>query len=229
LRATMPRSRGRKQKQGDRVRLPLRQPSDALVAVTHSSPLEQIRNTWWFRALQGLFGSIIVVLGLVASVYGIWGPIWPTAPEFSPGSPSFSFPLDVPFVVTDKSILFSIENFTIKCHVIFARLSTSQKALRDVTIGIEGRPYNPKQPLALNNLNASRSSSYVCPVSGGPVGGFGPTPKFPEDKLETATIEFISEYDSRWPWGGRTQSSSGLFTLNVRTTPPQWTQGVPLQ
>jgi hypothetical protein len=39
----------------------------------------------------------------------------------------------------------------------------------------------------------------------------------------------VSEYDSPWPLGGRTQSFSSVFTLDANTNPPQWVQGVPLR
>jgi hypothetical protein len=226
----MPRSRGRKQKGKNRTRTEVPSSSEVPTARSKTSSfLEQIRERWWFRSLRRIFGVLVILLGVIASIYGIWGPIWPTAPEFSPGAPSFSLALDVPFNVANKSSLFEIRNLTIECHVIFARLSVSHKSLRNVTIGIEGRPYDSKQPLTRNNIKAGGVSSYVCPMSGGPIAGFGPTPEFPDDKLETATIEFLSEYDVRLPWRGRAQTSSGVFTLNPKTNPPQWTQGVPLR
>jgi hypothetical protein len=43
------------------------------------------------------------------------------------------------------------------------------------------------------------------------------------DKIVRAKIDFISQYDSRWPWGGRSKSESDVFTLN--TSPPQWLVG----
>ena len=226
----MPRSRGRKYKRKDRARSEV-PPSSAVSAARSPklSFLENIRDRWWFRALRRSFGVVVLILGVIASIYGIWGPVWPTAPEFSPGAPSSSLALDVPFNVANKSSLFAIGNLTIKCHVIFARLTVSHKILRNVTIGIESRPYDPKQPLARNNIKPGGISSYVCPITGGPIAGFGPTPEFPDDKLETATIEFFSEYDSRLPWGARVQASSEVFTLNPATNPPQWTRGVPLR
>jgi hypothetical protein len=43
------------------------------------------------------------------------------------------------------------------------------------------------------------------------------------DKIVRAKIDFISQYDSRWPWGGRSKSESDVFTLN--TSPPKWLVG----
>jgi hypothetical protein len=226
----MPRSRGRKHKGKDRTRSEVPPTSNFSTARSEKlSFLERIRERMWFRGLRRTSGVLVILLGVIASVYGIWGPIWPTAPEFSLGAPSFSLALDVPFNVANKSALFDIRNLIIKCHVIFARLSVSHKFLQDVTIGIEGRPYDPNNPLARNNIKPGGVSSYVCPMIGGPIAGFGPTPQFPEDKLGTARIEFLSEYDSRLPWSTRVQASSGIFTLNPATNPPQWTQGVPLR
>jgi hypothetical protein len=196
---------------------------------SRSASLQMRKHEKLIRVGKRVASWLIGSLAVAASIVGIWGPPWPTSPEFSPGAPSFALSLDVPFVVTNRSTIFGIHNLTIECHVISAHLKPSEKSLQNATIGIESNPYDPQHPLARNNVEANSASSYACPMTGGPIGGFGPTPEFPNDKLSEATIDFLTEYDSRWPWGGRTQSTSGVFTLNIRTNPPQWTQGVPLR
>jgi hypothetical protein len=65
---------------------------------------------WIVRGLVGL-------LAVVGSVYGIWGPPWPTAPEIHPRDTSNGSSLILPFNVQNKSVLFPITDAQMTCGV----------------------------------------------------------------------------------------------------------------
>ena len=67
---------------------------------------------------------------------------------------------------------------------------------------------------------------YTCPFVQ-VVGVFIPIRK--DAKILLAEMEFMTEYDSRWPGSGRSTSSSNVFTLDVNTVPPRWVIGRPMQ
>jgi hypothetical protein len=65
-------------------------------------------------------------------------------------------------------------------------------------------------------LGPLASAPYTC--------AFTEAVRVPKDvSVLSATITFITKYDSRWPWpfNQRSQSESDFFTLNTQTTPPQ--------
>jgi hypothetical protein len=158
-----------------------------------------------------------VVLGLAASIAGLWGPFWPTEPNFSPGYPSNSSPFDIPFTVSNKSNTFSINNMTVTCIVDDVQFTVFSKEgaiseFKDIQIKVLGNNY----------VEENDWSSYTCRL-------FHVLDIKPDPILKYAKIEFLSEYDSPWPWRKRTQSRSGPWSLNTSTSPPQWTHGTPLQ
>lgn len=155
-----------------------------------------------------IFGSPVALLSLI---YAIAGPPWPTEPIFSPGFPSSGFPLDAPFIVTNKSVLFRISNLGIKCHLISARMDNINVTNVVVSTNIK------------NRLNVHETRPYTCPFR-----SFFPIANI-NGRFSEAEINFTSEYDSPWPWVGRTHSFSSLFSLDQNTNPPQWVQGLPMQ
>ena len=163
-------------------------------------------------------GGFIVgpLLAIVAFVYAVWGPVWPTAPTFDPGFPSFSSPLDVPFNITNKSAIFPISELTILCGLEYFE---GKNQLGGPTIL---REVGTSQIVTGQSLRPLQTRSYVCSLK-----------RFirfvPEPRVEKATIGFVSTYNSWWPWGERSKSISDTFTLNAATVPPQWTRGAPLQ
>jgi hypothetical protein len=176
------------------------------------------RSLWSaHKRLWELLIACGVVLGLVASIAGLWGPFWPTEPIFSPGCPSNSSPFDVPFTVSNKSIIFPINDMTITCIIDNVKFTVFSKN------GSISEYNNINTEVLIGNyIKANDFSSYTCPL-------FKIITIKPDPILKYAQIDFLSEYDSPWPWRKRTQSKSGPWTLDTSTSPPQWTHGTPLQ
>jgi hypothetical protein len=172
-------------------------------------PLPRHRRLW--RASKWFLGVAAAVIGLVASVAGLWGPIWPTEPIFSSAFPSSGLPLEVPFAVANKSVIFPIRDLNIRCGLISVRTAKNNAVGKIAVAGFGGNILNPRE-----------SRTFTC--------AFHQVFLLsPDDNLISAQVQFISEYKSRLPWKKTTQSESDVFSLNTRTIPPQWTVGTPLQ
>ena len=131
---------------------------------------------------------------IVATIIGIWGPLWPTAPTFYPETPSAELPLELSFKVKNRSALFPLRNLQIVCMLVSARSQTNKSfAETGVTLS---------QPVV--DLAPGQSEPYSCPLHVAVDLREG-------DKIVRAKIDFISQYDLRWPWGGRSKSEFGGF------------------
>ena len=60
----------------------------------------------WTKAVAAVAGLVVIV----ATIIGIWGPLWPTAPTFYPETPSAESPLELSFKVKNRSALFPLRN-----------------------------------------------------------------------------------------------------------------------
>jgi hypothetical protein len=177
-----------------------------------SSPIGELskERPRWIRSTEWVVGTLVVgTVSFVASVYQIeGGPPWPVAPTFSPGFPSAGNAFDVPFTITNKSAFFSLNHLEILCGLENVRTDAHSGA--------------GKFSITASNGNASlgplRSATYICPLTR-MITFAGAT------KLEEATISFITRYDSSFSFSGRAESESDFFSLNAKTTPPQWTIG----
>jgi hypothetical protein len=174
-----------------------------------TSRLEQFRHTRWFRAGEWALGAVGVAMTLVGGIYGIFGPIWPTEPTFVPGAPSFGSALYVPFIVTNKSILFPIKKMQIFCSAY--RIDVGGFSFRGFAFTVPGYA----------NLAPAESRSYTCAFNQAARG-------FEKEIVSVATIALETEYDSILPWKSRVRTTSGKFTLNTKTSPPQWVPGEPI-
>jgi hypothetical protein len=151
----------------------------------------------------------LLLLSIAANVVQIWGPFWPTSPDFSPVSLSFGSSFDVPFVVTNRSVIYGLNNLKLACDLISVRTDRNIN-ITNINVAIaESSNYLPPQG----------TSSYTCPFNK-TITVIG--------NLTEAAIKFTSEYDSRL-WWGKTKTSSEVFTLNTHTVPAQWMRGVPLR
>jgi hypothetical protein len=171
------------------------------------------------RLTQWVIGSSLLgsPLAILAFVNAVWGPPWPKEPSFSPGSPSFSSALDVPFIVTNKSSLFDLSNLTIECRLLnFRAEGRDGSVIAGGNSSIAARGVNP----ILRHLS---SGPFVCPLRG--LMGAGRADA--ADRVVKARIQFISEYDGL-VWG-RARVMSSTFSLNTSTIPPQWMPGDPLR
>jgi len=213
----MPRSRGRKKaKFKTNIDSKTRKLDTPPKEETQLTLLARVRRTWWFRSAKWIFGVVLVAAGGVATLDTLLGGrIWPTAPSFVPGYPSSGFAWDVPFTVSNKSALFPVNHLVIKCW-IHSIQSKKGGSFREFTVGIAGE----------NSLASLQSAPYTCPFST----IFPNLTLEPDDKITEAIIEFGSEYESRVPFSkNRDPVFSGPFTLNTKTTPPQWVAGRPLR
>ena len=175
-----------------------------------SQPPSRFHLTKYRRWLLKAVAIFSGVLGIVASVAGFWGPFWPTAPTFSPGFPSAGLPLEIPFNVTNSSVLFPIEGLKIACWA--EQLKTDRGTLFTQNVFHSG---------ISESLQPAETRSYAC--------------RFHEviglrkgEGIVEAEIKFLAEYESRIPWKTLAESTSGTFTLNTQTMPPQWMHGTPL-
>jgi hypothetical protein len=178
-----------------KVREPPHTPDRLLV---HHTPMYVFR--WWI-------GLPVAVLGVLAGIDQVFGPPWPTAPIFDPGTPSFSSPLSVPFYVKNGSILFPVTNLTIICHII--HVDTSDKGTLDnINIFVAAR----------RTLAAPETKRYICPIKVSYSSGL---------RITSAKIQFISSYDDPLflPFHVPKLTKSDLFTLDNDTAPPQWLRG----
>src|SRR4029077_15242682 len=101
-----------------------------------------------------------------------------------PGYPSNSSPFDVPFTVSNKSIVFPINNMTITCISGDVKFTVFRKD------GPISKYNNINTPVLVDNfIKANDSSSYTCPL-------FKIIIIKPDPILKYAKIEFLSEYDS---------------------------------
>jgi hypothetical protein len=164
----------------------------------------------WWQISKWAVGTGVAAVSFIAVIADIWGPIWPTDPIFSPGVPSFGSPLSVPFSVENKSIIFPIKNLSLYCGLIFVR-TAHNAGVAELSVTVQTEP---------NELRAPQSRPYTCP--------FDQKFRLEEgDRITYAQIKFIARYDGPF-WGRLTEFVTEPFTLDTSTSPPQWTQGIPL-
>lgn len=70
----------------------------------------------WFRVARWAALSAVWILGVVASVYGIWGAPWPVDPEIHPEGASVNSSLDLRFHITSSGLL-PIHNAQMTCGI----------------------------------------------------------------------------------------------------------------
>ena len=157
--------------------------------------------------LIGVFALASVAWG--ASIYAIWGPLWPVEPTFSPTSPSSETPFDIPFTVENKSALFSIEELFITCRIISLNTKENKQVLHShVTIPV-------------TSIERLQSRRYVCPYNW--------ILNSKGDTITEALIELHGEYRSSWPLFIKGTANSGLFSWNISPGLPHWSAGMPAQ
>lgn len=180
-------------------------------------PSRSYRGLW--NIGKSLIACAVLVIGIVGSIVGIFGPIWPTRPAFSPGYPSFGQPLDVPFSVSNESVIFGIRSLKIRCALLDVKISRSGVGDADLelhnTISVDAEVSQDMRP--------RETRSYTCPFYGARYFF-----NIPHDyHLVEAKLGFESTYKSFVPWEGEVMARSDVFFLNNKTWPPQWTRGVP--
>lgn len=164
----------------------------------------------WRVAKWALWTAPVAVLAIASGFASLWGPPWPTAPEFSPGPPSRGQPFDVPFVVKNRSALFPIRGLSLDCHLIRASTASGTEFVEDlVSTGFDAL------------LAPGQQRPYTCPFG---LIGDGTS------RITRAQMEFVAQYRSWRPLQKRLAVfKSDVFTLDTRTIPPQWERGIPLR
>ena len=159
---------------------------------------------WWYMCKRAAF-RFAAVLAVVATGYTIW-EIWIAIrpePVFSPGNPSFAQPLDVPFSVTNTSVLFTIYDLEISCVLIDVRI-TEQSGRNfyfdGTTVGIN----------TVSNLNPQDTRTYTCPLQTTLENFPAPFPISSEHKVFKARIGFDSKYSIMQGFIGANSSGSSL-------------------
>jgi hypothetical protein len=78
--------------------------------------LERPPKGWWTRA-RLVWGLLVAVCAAIVGVANFAGPFWPTIPDIHPGSEPSSSDFIAPFVVRNRSILFSMEHLLLDCRI----------------------------------------------------------------------------------------------------------------
>jgi hypothetical protein len=119
-----------------------KQPSKA------KGPSEAPPRRWLTRA-QTTWTVLLAVCGAVGGFTSFVGPFWPTVPDVHPGTEPSSSDFIAPFVVRNKSALFSMYALTMDCRVrdvIFENTSTKRWArvvvTSDFAFGSMAQPTN---------------------------------------------------------------------------------------
>ncbi len=173
------------------------------------------------RFLQIAKAIVGTPLAVVAFVYAVWEPPWPTKPTFSPSSPSFGSAIDVPFIVTNKSAWFDLSNLTIECRIMNLLAEGPTGAAVRQAPGI----YTTIAARGVNkSLAQTASAPFTCPFRG----RIGVDVGDAADQIKRVSVAFASEYDSPF-FLGRTTSVSQTFSLDTATMPRRWVPGEPLR
>lgn len=69
------------------------------------------------RILRWLIVVTVGMIGLTASIAGIWGPFWPVDPEIKPQNVLSGMPLLLPFTIKNNSSMIDIVNAELRCRV----------------------------------------------------------------------------------------------------------------
>jgi hypothetical protein len=179
--------------------------------------LQLIRTHPYWTAVSGFLTFAGLLFGIVSGLPAIFGgPPWPTAPVFSPGSPSFGAALDVPFKVDNRSVVFWITGLRIRCKV--EGKVPDQPGMTNTTFGPNFVGANGTNAIAPNS-----SAPFTCPMRHSFVIGRDVT-----DIIRHSRVTFISEYDGHLSFG-RASFEDGPFTWNTDTVPPHWERGLPLK
>jgi hypothetical protein len=122
-------------------------------------------------------------------------------------------PFDIPFVVENKSALFSLRELSIQCVLLNAATTLNNRFV-DVAISGVG---------TTNEIGPMQSRPYTCPFN-----RLIQLP--PADTIATAQIQFESQHESRLPFRSTAATAtSDVFTWSAQTSPPHWVVGIPLE
>jgi hypothetical protein len=183
------------------------------------SLLQLVRTHPYWVVASSLIAFVALSIGVISGLADILGgPLWPTPPTFSPGLPSSSSPLAVPFDVTNKSSLFDIQNLKIDCGLI-GRMENDVGGV--LSFGKGDKPAFITISDAFNWLPAGSTRSYTCPFAA----------PWMMNGMAHPKIQFLQmilriNFDPHWWVKGPIDVT---FALDTLTSPPQWKAGSPLK
>lgn len=147
------------------------------------------------------------VLGLVASIVAIWGPVWPTKPSIDVGPPSSEGPFSVSFQVTNASVLFPLQHLTLLCGIYYIHTDHHQSMEGGFSLTAGGD----------NTLPPGESRPYKCES----ILNFGGA------RIIGERITIRGTYDL--PVFGHFKFESAAFNWDSNSNPPRWVRGDPLK
>lgn len=167
----------------------------------------------WLLLTSAAVSVVALFVVFMVSVHHFTGgPPWPTRPVISAQAPRSASPFDSVFFVANQSAFFAIHNLSVGCRVISIgakRLSSakdSENSLMFPALGLK--------PL----VEAASTNAFTCPfreymemaVGAGLL-----------NDVNEAQIMLMAKYDAPW-WYPFSPQVSTLFTLNTRSSSPQW-------
>jgi hypothetical protein len=154
--------------------------------------------------LGAVIAFAIALVGLVASIDGIWGPIWPTTPDIHPGPPDPVSPFAVPFTIKNRSVLFNIKSASIVCLVDSLNAKNPGIFLTNNRIRVTWE----------FTLNPEETRPFSCEIS------------IPFNSVEEVVMRFSVEYQINFICGGCVlRHTLGPYSWNGRV----WSEGKPFK
>jgi hypothetical protein len=187
-------------------------------------PVHRHLMDWGKWAVRG----VLALLAVVASVYGIWGPPWPTAPEIHPRDTANGSSLILPFNVQNRSIFFPITDAQMTCGVdwLFVKDARENKFTSIHTAFSNGAYTFPA---------GGQPTTYPCDASelvkiepNGSISfrgiGLGmPVPLYPPWEIQKMCVWIGGDYKIAGliPW----HFTSIIFQWPAKPGVPQWIEG----
>jgi hypothetical protein len=90
------------------------------------------------RVLAIILASIVAAFGIVSSISAVSGgpPLWPAALVIEPGTSDQLQPFDVPFTVSNPSVLFDATDIQFACGLMGTVLENSGNIEKSIVIGV---------------------------------------------------------------------------------------------
>src|SRR3954447_19648563 len=103
------------------------------------------------RVLAIILAFIVSAIGIVSSISALSGgpPLWPAALVIEPGTSDQSQPFDVPFTVSNPSVLFAATDIQFACALVGTVLENSGNVEKSIVIGVGQTALKPGNPCSL--------------------------------------------------------------------------------
>jgi hypothetical protein len=154
--------------------------------------------------VRGLLVFVLGVVGLIASVDTMWGPIWPTGLDLEPSPPDFSQPFSSPMVVTNRSVVFPMVDVIFDCRM--PKVEDRNGNTFDGAHTWTGK---------ISIVKAGESTTFKC---NWPVNDVSSIVSAKETIESRGTIRFLF-------WRRRIKQSHGPFRWDTTVNPPRWYKG----